>query len=311
MTFKVHTKTVQLDDVKIGDFILSSDTKGNNVFCEVLNKFLHRTKKEDLRSVQVGIDELIMSNNHPMWDPLLKEWLVPDDLGSRLTEHGDINLVQSARACLHNDEDLVDLHVAVTNAYFAGYNELYLQHNSATINFPFWHYQIDDLIVLKNNQGTEENRIRHLDYCVVVNALLWRKFKNKENITFFDPHEVPDLYEAFYRNTELFEELYSKYEKQSGLRTKVLPAETFVKDMLNKERTDTGRYYILNIDNVMNQGSYDSEIHPVYQTNLCTEVVIPTVSIGSKKKKIIKVKKDKASEFLTNLPTGLSSPKKI
>jgi ribonucleoside-diphosphate reductase alpha chain len=77
-----------------------------------------------------------------------------------------------------------------------------IRNASATVFYPIWHYQFDDLIVLKNNQGTEETRVRHMDYGVVLSALFWRRFKNKENITFFDPNEVPDLYEAFYKNTE-------------------------------------------------------------------------------------------------------------
>lgn len=148
-----------------------------------------------------------------------------------------------------------------------------IRNASATVNFPFWHYQIDDLMVLKNNQGTEDTRVRHLDYCVAVNAFMWRRFKEQGTFTFFDPNEVPDLYKAFYSDSELFEKLYTKYEKQKGLRTKTMSAETFIKDMLIKERSDTGRYYILNVDNVANQGPFDPDLHPVYQTNLCTEIM--------------------------------------
>ena len=148
-----------------------------------------------------------------------------------------------------------------------------VRNASATINFPFWHYQIDDLIVLKNNQGTEETRVRHMDYAIGLNAFAWRRFQQEKNLTFFDPNQVPDLYEAFYRDPALFEELYVKYENDSSLRKKTMSAETFFKDMFNKERSDTGRYYVLNVDNVANQGPLDPQIHPVYQTNLCTEIM--------------------------------------
>lgn len=151
-----------------------------------------------------------------------------------------------------------------------------IRNASATVNMPIWHYQFDDLIVLKNNQGTEETRVRQLDYCVVVNAMFWRRFKRKENITFFDPNEVPELYDAFYTDTAKFESLYAQYEKRTDLRTKTEPAEKVFSLMFMKERSDTGRYYILNIDNVMNQGQYDSHVHPIYQTNLCTEIMLPT-----------------------------------
>ena len=151
-----------------------------------------------------------------------------------------------------------------------------IRNASATVFYPIWHHQFDDLIVLKNNQGTDETRVRHMDYGVVLSAFFWRRFKNKENITFFDPNEVPDLYEAFYSNTELFEQLYVKYEKQSGLRKKSMSAEEVFKSGILKERTDTGRIYLVFVDNVMNQGPFNPEYHTIYQSNLCCEILLPT-----------------------------------
>jgi ribonucleoside-diphosphate reductase alpha chain len=115
-----------------------------------------------------------------------------------------------------------------------------------------------------------------MDYGVVLNAMFWRRFRNRENITFFDPNEVPDLYEAFYTNTVLFEELYVKYEKRKDLRKKVISAEEVFKSGILKERTDTGRIYLVFIDNVMNQGPFDPEHHAIYQSNLCCEILLPT-----------------------------------
>ena len=151
-----------------------------------------------------------------------------------------------------------------------------IRNASATVFYPIWHYQFDDLIVLKNNQGTEETRVRHMDYGVVLNSFFWRRFKNKENITFFDPNEVPDLYEAFYKDTQQFEELYVKYEAKRSLRKKVMSAEDVFKGGILKERTDTGRIYLVFIDNVMNQGPFDPEYHTIYQSNLCCEILLPT-----------------------------------
>jgi ribonucleoside-diphosphate reductase alpha chain len=153
-----------------------------------------------------------------------------------------------------------------------------IRNASATVFYPIWHLQFDDLIVLKNNQGTEETRVRHMDYGVVLSAFFWRRFKNKEDITFFDPNEVPDLYEAFYRNTAQFEELYVKYEKRKDLRKKTMSAEEVFKSGILKERTDTGRIYLVFIDNVMNQGPFDPEYHTIYQSNLCCEILLPTRS---------------------------------
>ena len=153
-----------------------------------------------------------------------------------------------------------------------------IRNASATVFYPIWHYQFDDLIVLKNNQGTDETRVRFMDYGVVLSAFFWRRFKNKENITFFDPNEVPDLYEAFYKNTKLFEELYVKYEKRKDLRTKIMNAEDVFKSGILKERTDTGRIYLVFIDNVQAQGPFDPEYHTIYQSNLCMEILLPTKS---------------------------------
>jgi ribonucleoside-diphosphate reductase alpha chain len=151
-----------------------------------------------------------------------------------------------------------------------------IRNASATVFYPIWHLQFDDLIVLKNNQGTDETRVRHMDYGVVLNAFFWRRFKNREDITFFDPNEVPDLYEAFYRDTTKFEDLYVKYEKRKDLRKKVMSAEEVFKSGILKERTDTGRIYLVFIDNVMNQGPFDPEYHAIYQSNLCCEILLPT-----------------------------------
>jgi ribonucleoside-diphosphate reductase alpha chain len=151
-----------------------------------------------------------------------------------------------------------------------------IRNASCTVTLPIWHYQFEDFIVLKNNQGTEETRVRQMDYSVVISKLFWRRYKNDEQITLFDPHDVPDLYEAYYRDTALFEQLYLKYEKQSGLKKKVVSAEEIFKNGILKERTDTGRIYIVNIDNVINQGPFDCSIEPIYQSNLCQEILLPT-----------------------------------
>ena len=152
-----------------------------------------------------------------------------------------------------------------------------IRNASATVFYPIWHYQFDDLIVLKNNQGTEETRVRFMDYGVVLSSFFWRRFKNKENITFFDPNEVPDLHQAYYADTKLFEELYIKYEKRKDLRKKTMSAEEVFKSGLLKERTDTGRIYLVFIDNVQSQGPFDPEFHTIFQSNLCCEILLPTV----------------------------------
>lgn len=151
-----------------------------------------------------------------------------------------------------------------------------VRNASCTVTFPVWHYQFEDLIVLKNNQGTEETRVRQMDYSVVVNKMFWNRYRNNENITLFDPHEVPDLYEAYYRDSVEFEKLYTMYESKRGIKKKVLPAVEMFKNGILKERTDTGRIYMVNIDNVINQGPFDTTLDPIYQSNLCQEILLPT-----------------------------------
>ncbi len=151
-----------------------------------------------------------------------------------------------------------------------------IRNASCTVTFPVWHAQFEDLIVLKNNQGTEEVRVRQMDYSVVVNAMFWNRYRKGENITLFNPAEVPDLYEAYYRDSKEFETLYLKYEADKSIKKKVISAEDIFKNGILKERTDTGRIYLVNIDNVINQGPFDATTDPIYQSNLCQEILLPT-----------------------------------
>ena len=151
-----------------------------------------------------------------------------------------------------------------------------IRNASCTVTFPVWHYQFEDLIVLKNNQGTEETRVRQMDYSVVVNKMFWNRYKNGQTMSLFDPHDVPDLYEAYYRNSEEFEQLYLNYEKHPTIKKKIVSADEIFKNGILKERTDTGRIYLVNIDNVINQGPFDTTLDPIYQSNLCQEILLPT-----------------------------------
>jgi ribonucleoside-diphosphate reductase alpha chain len=151
-----------------------------------------------------------------------------------------------------------------------------IRNASCTVTFPVWHAQFEDLIVLKNNQGTDETRVRQMDYSVVVNAMFWNRYKRGETMSLFDPAEVPDLYEAYYRNSAEFEKLYLQYEQNPKIKKKVVSADEIFKNGILKERTDTGRIYLVNIDNVINQGPFDTTVDPIYQSNLCQEILLPT-----------------------------------
>ena len=151
-----------------------------------------------------------------------------------------------------------------------------IRNASCTVTFPIWHYQFEDLIVLKNNQGTDETRVRQMDYSVVVNKMFWNRYKNGQTMSLFNPAEVPDLYEAYYRDSAEFEKLYTQYEQDKTKKKKVVSADEIFKNGILKERTDTGRIYLVNIDNVINQGPFDTKLDPIYQSNLCQEILLPT-----------------------------------
>lgn len=147
---------------------------------------------------------------------------------------------------------------------------------AATVTYPFWHYEFESMIVLKNNKGTEMNRIRQLDYCVQMNRLAYTRFIKGGDITLFSPNEVPGLIEAFHEgNNDRFEELYEMYEKQDGIRKITISAKKFFEQVIT-ERKETGRIYIQNIDHANSHGSFKPELAPIKQTNLCVEIDLPT-----------------------------------
>ena len=141
---------------------------------------------------------------------------------------------------------------------------------SATVHFPVWHKEIEDILVLKNNKGTEDNRVRKLDYSIQLSKLFYERFINDEDITLFSPHEVPELYEAW--GTEKFDELYEIAERKTSVDKKKINAQGLIFDML-KERAETGRIYIMNIDHCNTHSSFKDR---VYMSNLCQEITLPT-----------------------------------
>ena len=151
---------------------------------------------------------------------------------------------------------------------------------AATVYLPIWHYEYEDLIVLKNNKGTEENRVRHMDYAFQLNKLMYERLISGGNITLFDPKDVPGLYDAFYADQDKFKELYEKYERAYSIRKKVLPALEVFQSLL-QERKDTGRIYIMNVDHANEHGSFIPELAPIRMSNLCCEIDLPTKPLES------------------------------
>jgi len=144
---------------------------------------------------------------------------------------------------------------------------------SATVHFPIWHQEIGDIIVLKNNKGSEDNRVRKLDYSIQLSKLFYERFINSEDITLFSPHEVPELYDAW--GTPDFDDLYIKAERKTSVTKKKVNAQELFFDIL-KERAETGRIYIMNIDHCNTHSSFKDRI---YMSNLCQEITLPTTPI--------------------------------
>ena len=149
---------------------------------------------------------------------------------------------------------------------------------SATVHFPIWHQEIEDILVLKNNKGSEDNRVRKLDYSIQISKLFYERFLRNEDITLFSPHQVPGLYEAF--GTDEFDELYEKYERAYSIpKEKVNAQELFMK--LLKERAETGRIYIMNIDHANSHSSFFEDQAKISMSNLCQEITLPTTPLTS------------------------------
>ena len=146
---------------------------------------------------------------------------------------------------------------------------------AATLFYPLWHLEVESLLVLRNNRGVEENRVRHLDYGVQINKTLYQRLIKSQNITLFSPADVPDLYEAFFADQEKFAQLYEAYENNPNIRKRSIPAVDLFSLMM-QERASTGRIYIQNVDHCNTHSPFVPEIAPVRQSNLCLEIALPT-----------------------------------
>ncbi|WP_440904659.1 class 1a ribonucleoside-diphosphate reductase subunit alpha [Catenovulum sp. SX2] len=151
---------------------------------------------------------------------------------------------------------------------------------AATLFFPLWHLEVESLVVLKNNRGVDDNRVRHLDYGVQFNRLMYQRLIKNENITLFSPSDVPGLYDAFFADQNLFEELYIKYENDPSIRKKSLKA-TELFGLFAQERASTGRIYLQNVDHCNTHSPFDPKVAPIKQSNLCLEIALPTKPLNN------------------------------
>ena len=146
---------------------------------------------------------------------------------------------------------------------------------AATLYYPIFHLEVEDLLVLKNNKGTEDNRIRHLDYGVQFNKVFYERLINGEDITLFSPSDVPELMECFYNDVNKFKELYEIAERKTSIRKKKVPAVELFGSFM-QERKDTGRIYLMNVDHANDHGSFRADLAPIKMSNLCCEIDLPT-----------------------------------
>lgn len=149
---------------------------------------------------------------------------------------------------------------------------------AATIFYPIWHFEVEDLLVLKNNRGVEENRVRHVDYAIQINKLMYQRMLSGKNITLFSPSDVPKLYEYFFSDQEKFDKIYMQYENDKNIRKKSIKAIDLFSNIM-QERTSTGRIYIQNVDHCNTHSPFNPKLAPIRQSNLCLEITLPTKSL--------------------------------
>ncbi|MGP9704579.1 class 1a ribonucleoside-diphosphate reductase subunit alpha [Psychrobacter sp. AOP31-E1-50] len=146
---------------------------------------------------------------------------------------------------------------------------------AATLFYPLWHLEVESLLVLKNNRGVEDNRVRHMDYGVQLNKTMYTRLIKGQDISLFSPGDTPGLYDAFFEDQDKFEELYTKYENDPNVRSRQIPAADLFSLMM-QERASTGRIYIQNVDHCNTHSPFDAAVAPIRQSNLCMEIALPT-----------------------------------
>ena len=287
----MKTEKIQIKNLCVGMKIKTLDPlTGMITFKEVTDKWNTVVPKNDQRKIIFNNGtKLCCSINHPIMvkkDNKIVE-ILPDNLSifdNVVTENGISHI--SSISIDNKDENYIDITVDDLHTFFVADDkneEMILTHNSqggvrggaATLYYPIWHLEVEDILVLKNNKGTEDNRIRGLDYGVQFNKVMYERLLVGGNITLFSPHDVPELYDAFFINVDKFRELYEKAEQDASIRKKSIPAiELFSAFM--QERKDTGRIYLMNVDHANDHGSFIKEDAPIRMSNLCTEITLPT-----------------------------------
>lgn len=266
---KINLSKKKISNISVGDIVYCYD-EFNNVFCvnKVSDTFTPTIKKEYQEKIIVGNNEtLYTSSIHPFYDGKNKKWIEAQEIENifGLDETGSDVIINNDHSYVSDsDETFYDFTVDRYHNYFVGKNNIFvLTHNSATVHFPIWHKEIEDIIVLKNNKGTEDNRVRKLDYSIQLSKLFYERFIRNEEISLFSPHDVPEVNDNFGLDT--FDQLYLEAEKNQSIPRKTIKAQELILNLL-KERAETGRIYIMNIDHC---NSHSSFIDKIWMSNLC------------------------------------------
>jgi len=280
---KFLSKNVKISEVDIGDFVLACNIKTQtDVYRSVLNTMRPVVESHDqVEIIAENGATLVTSTTHPT--------AINDGSEIKYVKGGDITTddyvvsIQNKKIKVRTvnkpnvNTQYADFSIDEHENYYAGRdpNNLLLAHNSATLYYPIWHLEVEDLLVLKNNKGTEDNRIRHMDYGVQFNKLMYERLLGGGNITLFSPSDVPGLYDAFFADTDQFTKLYEAAEANPAIRKKTIKAADLFSQFA-QERKDTGRIYLQNVDHANSHSPFKSDIAPIRQSNLCAEIDLPT-----------------------------------
>ena len=277
MEIKINLKSKKISNVSIGDYVYCYDEYQEKYGVnEVNNIFTPTIKKEYQEKIDIDTETVYTSSIHPFYDFSNKKWVESQEIDeiNGLDHFGNLQLLKND-INYQSTEDKIFYDFTVNNYhnYFVGKNNKFvLTHNSATVFFPIWHQEIEDILVLKNNKGTEDNRVRKLDYAIQISRIFYERFIQDGEITLFSPHDVPGLYDSF--GTIEFDSLYLGFENNTSIPKKTVKAQKLILDLL-KERAETGRIYIMNIDHCNTHSSF---IDKVNMSNLCvsgdTEITI-------------------------------------
>ena len=273
MKIEISYKTKKIQDVNVGDYVKSFDIEKNNIRHNRVSNTILPIVEKDRQTKIVCSDgySLTTSNIHPMcyfniendkWEYKNTELIKVGDILK--TENGQ-SIVSDIFVGLNEDEQFYDLTVDRDNNFFAGDSEdkMIVVHNSSTVHFQIWNKEIEEILVLKNNKGTDDNRVRRLDYSIQISKLFWERMLKGEDITLFSTYDVPGLYEAF--GTDAFDDMYRKYENNKLIKGKKVKGKDLL-ITLASERMNTGRIYIQNIDNVNKQTPFKDHLT---MSNLC------------------------------------------